>query len=142
VKLVEIEDLHPGLDGPTPIYADGLLRIDRTARPPGLRLTGDVDASNVEAVTVALSVAVRRGDDLHVDLSGLQFCDVGGLRAIVSAAERLGGGRRLVLRGLPYQLRRVMHLIGWDESAGLVLADRVAEHRPSRTFDQLGEVGA
>jgi len=119
--LGEIERVHGGSVGPNPLHADGLLRISRTLDPPGLSLTGDIDASNVDTVSRWLDDAIARGGDVHIELGGLLFCDVGGMRAMVSAAARLGHGRRLVLHGMPAELRRVMRVVGWDEVPGLVV---------------------
>lgn len=125
-ELADIEEMHSGIVGPNPMYTDGALRISRLVQPPGLRLTGDIDASNVTAVADALAKAMQGEGDVHLDLSGLTFCDVGGMRAIVSAAERLGGTRRLVLRGLPSHLQHVIRVIGWDELPGLTIVARDA----------------
>jgi anti-anti-sigma regulatory factor len=132
-----MDDLQSRTDRSNVVYADGLLRISRTRQPGGLCLTGDVDESNVDAVTVALSVAQRDGGDLHVDLGGLQFCDVGGLRALVAAAGDLGPDRRLVLHGLTGRLQRVMRVIGWDRSAGLTIVQR-SGGAPSALADEVG----
>ena len=61
--------------------------------------------------------------DLRVDLRDLEFCDVSGIRALVSAAKDLHQGRRLVLTGLPAQLRNVMTLVGWNDLPGMVIND-------------------
>ena len=117
----DIEHVHGGSVGPNSLYTDGRLRISRTLSPPGLSLTGDIDASNVDTVSRWLDDAIARGGDVHVELGGLLFCDAGGMRALVSAATRLGHGRRLVLHGMPAELRRVMRVVGWDEAPGLVV---------------------
>ena len=69
-------------------------------------------------------IACLEGDgDLNVDLHHLEFCDVSGIRALVSAAKDVPQGRRLVLTGLPLQLRNVMTLVGWNDLPGLVFHD-------------------
>lgn len=93
--------------------------VTRTASPGGLRLTGEVDASNVDVVTQALAECATAGKSVHLDLSELLFCDVSGIRAIVSYAQSLGGDRRVALHGLPVQLEKVMNVLGWAELAGL-----------------------
>lgn len=96
------------------------VHVTRTAAPDGLRLTGEIDASNAHLVRDALAeFGARRGGSLHIDLSELLFCDVSGIRAIVSYAESLGHDRRLVLHGLPVQIEKVMNAVGWSELAGL-----------------------
>lgn len=69
----------------------------------------------------ALVGAAYHDGDLQVDLSRLEFSDVTGIRALVGVAERATGGRRLVLRGLPPQISRVMAVVGWAELPNLVV---------------------
>jgi anti-anti-sigma regulatory factor len=117
----------PSVDG-----SDRLV-IRQTATPPGLALSGEVDASNVQLLERALAVAARASEqDLHLDLSGLEFCDLGGMRAIVRAAETLGTGRRLVVHALPAVLNDALRLAGWAELPQLVVERQPAlEGRPS-----------
>jgi anti-anti-sigma factor len=84
-----------------------------------LNLTGEIDHWNARLVSQALQTALKGEGDVHLDLSGVVFCDVEGLRALVSAAEDLCDGRRLVIEGLPAQLRKVLRLVGWDHHPGL-----------------------
>ena len=120
-ELVDIGGEHTTMPGPDPIYADALLRIARSIRPPGLRLTGDIDSSNIDVVLDSLALAAAEGGDLHLDLSGLQFCDVGGIRAIVTTAQGMEPGRRVVIHGLAPHLRQVMRVVGWDEVPNLLV---------------------
>ena len=60
--------------------------------------------------------------DVHVDLSGLLFCDLGGLQAIVRAAQALEPGRRMVLRGIPRQLERALEIVDWAPLPNLSIA--------------------
>jgi anti-anti-sigma regulatory factor len=103
------------------VYSDDLLRIDRTVEPPGLSLSGEVDASNVHALTQSLALAAVPRGDYHLDLSGLSFCDLGGFRAIVRTARNLGPGRRLIVKGMPMQLWRAFRIVGWAELPNLVV---------------------
>lgn len=119
-ELVDIEGQHSTSVGPNPVYADGLLRIARTGCPPGLRFAGDVDVSNVGAVHDALALVVADGGDVHLDLSGLDFCDVGGIRAMVATAQGMGPERRVVVHGLAPHLVNVIRVVGWDELPNLV----------------------
>jgi anti-anti-sigma factor len=106
-----------------PVYEDDLLRITRIVDPPRLRFNGDIDASNLEAVAEALTVAIVGARDLNLDLSGVAFCDLGGLRAIVRAAVNLEPSRRLVLSGTPGHLRRVFDVVGWASLPNLVVGE-------------------
>lgn len=99
-------------------------------------VAGAVDYFNAGPVAAVLACEmqqlVREGEpaaagaghmngDLLVDLSRLEFTDVTGIRALVGVAERATGGRRLVLRGLPPQISRVMAVVGWAELPNLVV---------------------
>jgi anti-anti-sigma regulatory factor len=107
-----------------PIYADTILQIVPTIDPPGLALVGDVEAANVAAVERALVRMQSAGGDVHLDLSGLLFCDLGGLQAIVRAAQALGPGRRLVLHGIPRQLERALEIVEWAPLPNLSIAEK------------------
>ena len=99
---------------PVADYADGLVRITRTAAPRGLRLTGEVDLSNHEALGRVLAARAATGEgDVHVDVSALTFVDVQGLRTLVRAAAGLRGGRRLVLDRPRPAMRRILRITGW-----------------------------
>ena len=62
--------------------------------------------------------AAARYDEIHLDLSGLGYCDLAGLRAIVQLAspDAPGGGavKQVVLHQVPESLRTVLHIVGWD----------------------------
>ena len=109
-----------------PVFEDGMLRISRIVDPPRLAFNGDIDASNLDAVADALAVAVVGARQLEVDLSGVMFCDLGGLRALVRTASGLQPSHRLVLLGTPHHVRRVLDLVGWAQLPNLVLANGAA----------------
>lgn len=107
---------------------DAQLRIWRNPDTAWLRISGEIDASNVEAVKEALQVAHREPGDLNLEVSQLLFCDVTGIRAIVAAAAQLEDGRRMVLHGLDPQLQKVFRVVGWGGMPNLVIdANRVHE---------------
>jgi anti-anti-sigma factor len=97
-----------------------LLRIAPLVDAQGLRIEGELDRSTLPALVRALSSMAGRGS-FCLDLSGLTFIDVGGLRALVNAAADLHGGHVLTMRSAPAQVRRLLELIGWDETPGLRL---------------------
>jgi len=74
------------------MYADKQLVIRRTEEPGGLSFTGSIDLFNVESVARSLNTALGGEGDLHVDVSQLEFCDVSGIRAFVTAAENVESG--------------------------------------------------
>jgi anti-anti-sigma factor len=106
-----------------PMYADKQLVIRHTIPPNGLSFSGVLDIFNADSVASSLSSQMQGEGDLHIDLSNVEFCDVSGIRALVSAAEAAGGGRRMVLHGLPPLLQKVMTLVGWGELPTLDLCD-------------------
>jgi len=112
------------------LYADKQLVIRETWEPPGLSISGVIDLFNVDAFARSLNSSLDGEGDLSVDLSELEFCDVSGIRALVSAAERMGSRRRMVLLGLPPQLQTVMNVVGWADLPGLVLG--VPDRQPDR----------
>ena len=108
------------------VFRDKQLVVSRLFEPPGLRLVGQVDASNVEGLQNVLQSTLgeaREDSVLHLDLTRLEFSDVSGIRAIVSTAERADGQYRLVLHGLPPLMSRVMGVVGWSELPALEISD-------------------
>ena len=105
------------------LYVDKQLVIRRTYTPAGLSVSGAIDVFNVDAFAQTLAGSLTGMGDLEIDLHNLEFCDVSGIRALVSAARGGQRGRRLVLLGLPQQLRTVMKLVGWNDLPDLVIAD-------------------
>ena len=117
------------------VYADKQLVISRANSASGLSITGAIDYYNAEAVAEALTAlfhadgeapaifknAIAGNGDLHLDLSRLEFTDVTGIRALVRLAENAGDGRRLVLRGLPPSIVKVITVVGWAELPNLVI---------------------
>jgi anti-anti-sigma regulatory factor len=84
-----------------------------------LLIEGELDRATLPTLTQAL--ASMGGASFSVDLSGLAFTDVGGLRALVTAAADLHDGDVLTLRSVPWHVRRVLHLTGWHNTPGLHL---------------------
>ena len=103
------------------VYADRSLIVSRTRVPKGLRFVGEIDATNAHAVAESLVGASAEGGDIHLDLTGLIFCDISGIRALVEAAENLGEGWQLKLHGLPAQLQTVMKATGWADLPSLAI---------------------
>lgn len=91
------------------------------AGPIAAVLTLELERPFPDAHPAALGGAAYRDGDLQVDLSRLEFSDVTGIRALVGVAERAAGGRRLVLRGLPPEISRVMAVVGWSDLPNLVV---------------------
>ena len=105
------------------VYADKQLLIRRTWEPPGLAISGVIDLFNVDAFARSLNSSLDGEGDLHIDLGQLEFCDVSGIRTMVTAAERVNGRRRLLLHGLPAQLQTVMTVVGWTNLPSLIIGE-------------------
>lgn len=107
---------------------DQPLRITPLADTPGLRIEGELDRSTLPILTRALAPMTG---GFTLDLSGLTFIDVGGLRALITTAAGLHAGHRLTLRSAPAQVRRLLGYTDWYETPGLHL----------QTGDHLGRSG-
>ena len=66
--------------------------------------------------------AVLGDHDLHLDVSGLIFCDVSGIRSFVEVAENRKGGQ-LMLHGIPELLQTVMRVTGWADLPNLLICN-------------------
>ncbi|MEU4210701.1 MEDS domain-containing protein [Streptomyces sp. NPDC026206] len=111
------------------VEADPLVRtaglvVVRTYRPQGLRIEGVVEAAVHRQLRDALrSVAAVRGD-VRLEMSRVEFLDLGGLRLLMTFARARAARHATVeLGGLPPHLRQVITLVGWDRTPGLRLGD-------------------
>ena len=95
------------------------LRITFTHPPATLRICGIIDESTHGLLTRALSRAAQTPDhDLLIDMSQAEFCDLGGWRAIMSAATR-PAAPMVTLTGVPAQTRTIIGILGWDGAPGV-----------------------
>jgi anti-anti-sigma factor len=122
---ITVDDLLEAAIGRGRVYGDKQLVVTRTLDPYGLMFSGEIDVNNSHAVAECMNSPFVGDDDLHLDVSGLIFCDISGIRAFVEAAERktTGNERRLLLHGLPDLLQTVMKVTGWADLPGLVLCN-------------------
>jgi anti-anti-sigma factor len=118
-ELYKIEDLR--VPAREHVYADKQLVVLRTISPAGISFAGEIDASNSHAIGSSIAAALTPTRDMHIDVASLQFCDISGIRAFVSAAESLPKGRRILLHGLPTQLETVIKVVGWNRIPALVM---------------------
>jgi anti-anti-sigma factor len=114
----DIDERLEAASGGKIVYADKHLVVTRTEAPDGLYFAGEIDVTNSHAVAESLGNSSMGDADIHLDLSGLSFCDVSGIRSLVDAAESRHTGR-LMLHGLPALLQRVMHVTGWSDLPNL-----------------------
>ena len=88
-----------------------LLEIEKTEEPRGLRLSGELDASNVDQLSAALESEIAQGGDVTLGLAGLAFMDSSGIQAVVKAARDLGDRGTLILLQPGNAVRRLRDLI-------------------------------
>jgi anti-anti-sigma factor len=100
-----------------------LLRVEGATGAPWLRVSGEVDVSNAGDLERALRTAhARVAGDLHIDLAGVDFIDVAGLRTLTVAARDLNErGGLLVLHAVSTHIDKLVRLIGWNAVPGLEL---------------------
>jgi anti-anti-sigma regulatory factor len=108
------------------------LRITFQREPATLQLAGVVDDSTYPVLTRSLARAALSGATaIRVDLTGVEFCDLAGLRAITSLANPAGPGpgtvRQVTIAHLPAQLTGIIRILGWDATPGLILVEPAAE---------------
>jgi anti-anti-sigma regulatory factor len=110
----------PGHDG------SSRLRAVFTSPPATLQLAGDIDEWTFSDLTEILARTAAAGAPrIHVDLADVEYCDVAGLRAIISLASGPGddwaAGQEIVFTHLPGPLQRVLRILGWDAAPGVTL---------------------
>lgn len=116
-----------------PVYDDGVLRMTLVGSPPVLVIDGEIDEDTYPALVQTLGELMGPAE-IHLNLAGLRYCDLAGLRAMVllTGASHGGRGRRVVLHDVPPHLQAVLSIVGWDSTPGLVLDDRTSAPRPGR----------
>jgi len=118
--LRQLQQVHPiVLHAARATRRAPLLRLFPLEGRAGLRVEGEIDRSNAPQLATALRSALRAGQDLHLDLEGLEFADISAVRLLAQAAIRVPDGRRLVLRAPSPVLRRVLKVQGWDQLPAL-----------------------
>jgi anti-anti-sigma regulatory factor len=104
-------------EGAHSVYDDGVLRMTPTRTPPGLAIAGEIDEDTYPALVSRLE-ELARFPEIHVNLAGVTYCDLAGLRAIIwlASAARC---RLVVLHEVPPPLLTVLGIAGWDSTPGL-----------------------
>ncbi|GAB3227486.1 hypothetical protein GCM10027447_18660 [Glycomyces halotolerans] len=117
--------------GPSPPPAkegqlDSSLEITEYGSPQlvGLRATGGIDLGSHIAWDHALRQAAGHGEEVHLDLTDLEFIDSRGAAILVETANRLNGGHRIVVHRAPHCFRRVMQAL-WPEGIPTIMIEPV-----------------
>jgi ABC-type transporter Mla MlaB component len=115
-------------------YDDGVLRITSIGGPASLAIAGDIDEYTYTALVNTLRKLTDGLHEIHVNLAGVTYCDLAGLRAIIllagGGADRDGGGTRLVLHEVPGHLKTVVQILGWDTTPGLTIEEAAQQSAP------------
>jgi anti-anti-sigma regulatory factor len=118
LQLRRLGFAHPGAAGPhTPFEPEASLRARRTTDPYGLRLAGEVDLSNRDALRAVIAHLFDGAPAATVDVAGLTFADTAAARILVEAAA--DGPVRLV--GCSPSLCKLLAFHGADGVAGLTV---------------------
>jgi anti-sigma B factor antagonist len=76
---------------------------------------GEIDLATVDLVRSAVEAECRQGDDVQLDLRGVEFMDTSGLRYVLELVERAerGGFALRIVRG-PAAVQRVFEVSGLE----------------------------
>ena len=109
------------------VYDDGVLRMTSTGSPPVLVIEGEIDEDTYPALVRKLGELTGPAE-IHLNLAGVQYCDLAGLRAMILLTGAGHGRRvrRVILHEVPPHLRAVLNIVGWDATPGLVIDDRTS----------------
>jgi anti-anti-sigma regulatory factor len=124
--------------------AEDALRITKAHDQPGLIIGGDIDESSYPLLLQSLAALDHPGG-IHIDLGGIEFCDLAGLRAIVCAGrpgEDASPGRPVCLHAVPPQLRKILQILGWDDRPGLTFDAAPLSGESQQPGPSSGRVGA
>ena len=79
---------------------------------------GEIDLMTAQTLSVAIEIAEQRAPPrLTVDLSGVTFIDVSGVRVLLQAACRArAGGRRFAVARPSHQVARLLELTAISQS--------------------------
>jgi len=90
--------------------------------PPGLVLTGNIDAADLEALRATLLTGTP-GGEVRVDMRQVPFLLLATVRTLVRTAGELAeDGRSLVLNLAPHH-EWAIGAVGWANAPGLVMAN-------------------
>ena len=107
-------------------YDDGVLRITRTGSA-ALAIAGEIDESTRAGLVAALRKVTTEQPAVEIDLGGVTYCDLAGIRTILllggpAGASPQPSGTKVVLRDIPAELTTIMQILGWAASPGLTIA--------------------
>jgi anti-anti-sigma regulatory factor len=97
VTLAQAAETHPKAVAALAYHDTALLRICRQHRPPGIRISGELDYTNLDPLQQAIAEALRLDKTIYVNLAKLHFIDITAATVIARAAMSLPLGREMVI---------------------------------------------
>ena len=123
-RLEEAESWHQGRVRADDLYDDGRLRAAPLFGPPGLALSGRLDAGTRAALDRVLSWLPPEAGLVCLEMSGVAVCDEEGLRRAVEAGRTSGGRQRqLLLRGVSPRLAVMLRETGLERAPGVTIEE-------------------
>ena len=116
--------------------------ITREGRVCVLAVSGELDIATTPTLTQQAAAALQEpAERLIIDLSGLQFIDCCGARALAAAARAAPPGCPVLVRGAGHRVRRILDLLAVPlERHGTVTLDRaewlILESQVLRSWSQ------
>ncbi len=108
-----------------------------------MTISGEIDESSGRFLADALALLTSDLDVVHLDLRGVEYCDIAGLRVMVqltATGVRDGdhAARRVVLHGAAPDLIAVLGILGWDRTPGLIVDGWTRTISPAHNADRPG----
>lgn len=87
------------------------------ATGPILHVVGELDYEQAAALSEQVErLFLSPGQNLVIDLSGLEFCDSTGITALLAARQRAqAAGADVVLAAVPANTLRILTIVGLDQ---------------------------
>lgn len=99
-----------------------------------MTIAGEIDESSYRGLVGGLERFAGGQGEVHIDLAGVEYCDLVGLRAIVGLTGAHSPdpdrSRRVVLHRVPPYLKTVLRILGWDSAPGLTMDEQDASVAP------------
>jgi anti-anti-sigma factor len=116
------------------LHDGGSFKIIELAQPIGLRLVGRIDVAEHTVLQTAVQRFLDRTGDLYLDLTDLDFVDVGGMRILFDAAACIAdAGRELVFVNPNQVTSRTIQICARGETANIRVTNHALSERDPRT---------
>ena len=115
------------------MMAAGNSLLEVTREGDAYRLSGEIDLSNVDQLTTAVSSDVREGKHLVFECADLRFIDSTGMAGLLAICKALGVTGRLTLRTLPPPVAKAARILGLDRVPNLELAQPATSRSAAAT---------